>query len=173
MMPTDPKLRVAPPRQRNAQLSQKGSATFAGDGATDSATVDLKTLANRYLQRKERNQQRNQAATEGPKTAQLSEDCQGVKVAPATEGFTYSEEAPDWLTWIATQCRLAPEDRRHVAMGLLRLHPRIQQRIAERYVETWQMAASLEPKPHRKDNAGRNAANLVITRLKREGEYAR
>lgn len=76
----------------------------------------------------------------------------------------------DWLKWIAERCPLVPEDRRHVATGLLRLHPRMQKRLAERYVETWQTAANDEPKPHRKDNAGRHAANLVITRLKREGE---
>lgn len=171
MMPSEPKLRVAPPRQRNPQLSQEGSATFAGTSATDSATGDLKSLANNYLKRKKRNQQRNQAATEGPKTAQLSGDFQGVKVAPVAEGFTYSEEAPDWLAWIAERCPLVPEDYRHVATGLLRLHPRMQQRLAERYVETWQAAASGEPKSHRKDNVGRRAANLVITRLKREDEY--
>ena len=171
MMPSEPKLRVAPPRQRNPQLSQEGSATFAGTSATDSATGDLKSLANNYLKRKERNQQRNQAATEGPKTAQLSGDFQGVKVAPVAEGFTYSEEAPDWLAWIAERCPLVPEDRRHVASGLLSLHPRMQQRLAERYVETWRAAADDEPTYHKRDNAGRRAANLIITKLKRGAEY--
>ncbi|MGP9679590.1 hypothetical protein ACT3TC_13250 [Halomonas sp. AOP27-A1-41] len=81
------------------------------------------------------------------------------------------ETLTDWLEWIAARCPLAPEDRRHVATGLLRLHPRMQKRLSERYVEAWQATANVEPKSHRKDNAGRHAANLVITRLKREGEY--
>lgn len=83
---------------------------------------------------------------------------------------TCSEEVPDWLEWIGERCPLVPEDRRHVATGLLRLHPKMQQRLAERYVETWQAAANNEPKSHRKDNAGRRAANLFVTRLKQEGE---
>lgn len=170
MMPNEPKLRVAPPRQRNAQLSQEGSATFEGDSATANATGDLKSLANSYLQRKERNQQRNHHATNAPNTTQLSGDIQEVKVAQVADGFTYSEEAPDWLAWIDERCPLVPEDRRHVATGLLRLHQRMQQRLAERYVETWKQAADNEPAIHKRDNVGRRAANLVITRLKREGE---
>ena len=77
----------------------------------------------------------------------------------------------DWLEWIAERCPLVPEDRRHVATGLLRLHPRMQQRLAERYVETWRSAADDEPTYHKRDNAGRHAANLIITRLKRGAEY--
>ena len=84
---------------------------------------------------------------------------------------TCSEEVPDWLEWIAERCPLVPEDHRHVAMGLLRLHPRMQQRLAERYVETWRAAADDEPTYHKRDNAGRRAANLVITRLKRGAEH--
>lgn len=109
---------------------------------------------------------RSQSATHNPHSyGKSAESAESAAPAPRnTDG---------WLEWIAERCPMAPEDCRHVAIGLLRLHPRIQQRIAERYVETWQVAASLEPKSHRKDNAGRRAANLVITRLKREGEYAR
>ncbi|MGP9498585.1 hypothetical protein [Halomonas sp. AOP43-D1-4] len=79
---------------------------------------------------------------------------------------TCSEEVPDWLEWIAERCLLVPEDRRHVATGLLRLHPRMQQRLAERYVEEWRTAADDEPTYHKRDNAGRRAANLIITKLK-------
>ncbi|MEC9305832.1 MAG: hypothetical protein VX449_09700 [Pseudomonadota bacterium] len=171
MMTNEPKLRVAPPRQRNPQLSQDCSATFEASSATTNATSDLKSLANNYLQRKERNQQRNHDATEAPKTAQLSGDIQGAKVAQVADGSTYSEEVPDWLEWIAQRCPLVPEDYRHVATGLLRLHPRMQQRLAERYVEEWRAAADDEPTYHKRDNAGRHAANLIITRLKRGAEY--
>ncbi|MFI0473457.1 hypothetical protein ACGLWX_12145 [Halomonas sp. HMF6819] len=171
MMPSEPKLRVAPPRQRNPQLSQDGGATFEASRATDNATGDLKSLANSYLQRKERNQQRNHDATEDPKTAQLSGNFEGVKVAQFADVSTYSEEVPDWLEWIAQRCPLVPEDRRHVVAGLLRLHPRMQQRLAERYVEAWRAAADDEPMYHKRDNAGRRAANLIITKLKRGAEY--
>lgn len=167
MMPHEPKLRVAPPRQRNPQLSQGTSATFEASSATANATGDLKSLANSYLQRKERNHD----ATEAPKTAQLSGDFQGGKVAQVADVSTYSEEVPDWLDWIAQRCPLVPEDRRHVAAGLLRLHPRIQKRLAERYVEAWRAAADDEPMYHKRDNAGRRAANLIITKLKRGAEY--
>lgn len=77
----------------------------------------------------------------------------------------------DWLEWIAERCPLVPEDHRHVAMGLLRLHPRMQQRLAERYIEEWRAAADDEPTYHKRDNAGRRAANLIITRLKRGAEH--
>lgn len=75
-----------------------------------------------------------------------------------------------WLAWIAERCPLVPEDSRYVAIALLRLHPRMQQRLAERYVEEWRAAANDEPTHHKRDNAGRRAANLFITRLKREYE---
>ncbi|MGO3057718.1 hypothetical protein ACT3R7_12565 [Halomonas sp. AOP43-A1-21] len=76
----------------------------------------------------------------------------------------------DWLAWIAERCPLVPEDSRHVAAALIRLHPRMQQRLAERYVEEWRTAASDETAYHKRDNVGRRAANLFITRLKREYE---
>ena len=47
----------------------------------------------------------------------------------------------------------------------------MQQRLAERYVETWRAAADDEPTYHKRDNAGRRAANLIITRLKRGAEH--
>lgn len=77
----------------------------------------------------------------------------------------------DWLEWIAERCPLVSEDRVHIALGLIRLHPRMQQRLAERYVETWRAAADDEPTFHKRDNAGRRAANLIITKLKRGAEY--
>jgi|GEM_PF-2070061 hypothetical protein len=75
----------------------------------------------------------------------------------------------DWLEWIAERCPLVPEDYRHVAVGLMRLHPKMQQRLAERYIEEWHAAAEEQSTYHKRDNAGRRAANLLITRL--GGEY--
>jgi len=171
MIASDQKLRVAPPRQRNAQLSQETSATFEASCATANATGDLKSLANSYLQRKERNQQRNHDATDAPKTAQLSGDFQGGKVAQVADDSTYSEEVPDWLDWIAQRCPLLPEDKAHVARGLYRLHPRIQQRLAERYAETWRRGHDAEQSAVKQENAGRRAANLIITKLLKGDEH--
>ncbi|HCR96868.1 MAG: hypothetical protein ACTH5L_05900 [Halomonas sp.] len=107
---------------------------------------------------------RSQSATHNPhgygKSAESAESA-----APSPRN------ADGWLEWIAERCPLVPEDRRHVATGLLRLHPRMQQRLAERYVEEWRAAADDEPTYHKRDNAGRHAANLIITRLKRGAEY--
>lgn len=72
---------------------------------------------------------------------------------------------PEWLDWIAKRCPIVREDRAHIAKMLYRLHPRLQQRLTQRYLETWLAAAGAEPKSHRKENAGRRAANLVVTRL--------
>lgn len=80
-------------------------------------------------------------------------------------------ESTDWLTWIADRCAVVPEDRSHIARLLLNLHPRMQQRLAERYVEAWRAAADDEPTYHRRDNAGRRAANLIITKLMKGDDY--
>lgn len=92
---------------------------------------------------------------------------------PLTENIPDEQPATstDWLEWIAERCPLVPEDRVHVSLGLIRLHPRMQQRLAERYVETWQTAADGETVTHKRENVGRRAANLVISRLKRDSEY--
>ena len=84
-------------------------------------------------------------------------------VAPAT--------ASEWMGWITDRCPLLPEDRTHVVRGLFRLHPRLQQRLAKRYVEAWHAAADDEPKYHKRDNAGRRAANLIITHLLKGNEH--
>lgn len=72
---------------------------------------------------------------------------------------------PNWMAWIAERCPLVPEDKTHIMRGLYQVHPRMQQRLAERYVQTWREAATHEPSPPKRENAGRRAANLTITRL--------
>lgn len=76
---------------------------------------------------------------------------------------------PAWVEWVGNQVPLVHEDRVHIATWMARLHPKLQERLARRYVETWQEAATAEPVPHKRDNAGRRAANLIITRLKTKG----
>lgn len=77
----------------------------------------------------------------------------------------------EWGAWIAECCPLLPEDRTHVARGLFRLHPRLQQRLAARYVETWYAAANNERNANKQGNAGRRAANLIITQLLKGNGY--
>ncbi|MDR5904003.1 hypothetical protein [Franzmannia qiaohouensis] len=74
---------------------------------------------------------------------------------------------PDWITWIAGQCPLLPEDRAFIQRRLHTLPPRAAERAARRYVETWQAAAVAEPKPQAKDNRGRTAANRTLLALVR------
>lgn len=77
----------------------------------------------------------------------------------------------DWTEWIAQRCPLLPEDKAHVAKGLYRLHPRIQQRLAERYVDAWREGHDAEPSPVKQENAGRRAANIIITKLLKGDEH--
>ena len=72
---------------------------------------------------------------------------------------------PDWITWIARQCPLLPEDRAFILRRLHTLPPRAAERAARRYVETWQTTAEAELKPQAKDNRGRTAANRTLLAL--------
>lgn len=95
----------------------------------------------------------------------------GEVEAPFPENKEEFSTATDWLGWIDARCALVPEDRPHIATTMMLLHPRLQQRLAERYIEAWRAAADDEPIHHKRDNAGRRAANLIVTRLKRGAEY--
>ncbi|KXS37468.1 MAG: hypothetical protein AWU55_2344 [Halomonadaceae bacterium T82-2] len=168
-MTREQELQVAPPRGRNLQLSENRDATFSASDATDDATADLKALANRYLERKKCNPPCNPDATEGPQPMQLSGGNEAGKVASDDAPEAYSEEVPDWLSWIADRCPLLPEDKTHIVRGLYRLHPKRQAKLAQWYVSAWRMAAESEPRPVKKENAGRRAANLIVTRLMKGG----
>ena len=158
----DQKLHVAPPKGRNLQLSDSAYATSDKGNATGHATIDLKALANRYLERKECNRPCNHHATDQQKPMQLSGAFERPKVA-------YSEERTDWLEWIASEVPLVPEDRVYVWARLMTLPPGGVEAVARRYVQRWQEAADAEPKPHRKDNAGRRAANRGLLYLVEPG----
>nr|WP_298377699.1 hypothetical protein [uncultured Halomonas sp.] len=70
-----------------------------------------------------------------------------------------SSEQPLWTEWIAEQYPLVPEDMTHVASYLARLSMHEQEIIARRYIRTWLQAADAEPRPVRRENAGRRVAN--------------
>lgn len=72
--------------------------------------------------------------------------------------------------WIAEQVPLLPEDRQHIERGMRCVHPRMQSRLADRYVTAWQQGRDAEPKPAKQENAGRRRANLLITRLINGGD---
>lgn len=163
----DDLLLVALPGGRNTQQTSVSTATGS---ATHGATTNLKALADKCLERKKRNTHRNTCATEGQDTAQQMGDLEGANVALVAEGNAYSQEASDWLPWITDRCPLVAQDKGHIMRGLYHVHPRLKQRLAVRYVEAWKEAADAEPLAHRKDNAGRLAANLIITRLNTGGD---
>ena len=77
--------------------------------------------------------------------------------------------ASEWLDWIASEVPLVPEDRVYVWARLMTLPPGGVEAVARRYVQRWQEAADAEPKPHRKDNAGRRAANRGLLYLVEPG----
>ncbi|WP_322529311.1 hypothetical protein R5R73_07415 [Salinicola sp. LHM] len=77
----------------------------------------------------------------------------------------------DWVEWITERCPLLPEDKAHVSRGLFRLHPRLQQRLAERYAETWRRGHDAEQSAVKQENAGRRAANIIITKLLKGDEH--
>ena len=72
--------------------------------------------------------------------------------------------------WIAEQVPLLPEDRQHIERGMRCVHPRMQSRLADRYVAAWQQGRNAEPSAAKKENAGRRQANLLITRLINGGD---
>ncbi|MCE9681954.1 hypothetical protein [Halomonas alkalisoli] len=78
-------------------------------------------------------------------------------------------EAPDthgdWLEWIADQVPLVKGDREYVWARLATLPPGGIEAVARRYVQRWAEAADAEPKSHRKENAGRRAANRGLLSL--------
>lgn len=71
----------------------------------------------------------------------------------------------DWTTWIGERCPLVPEDRSFILRRLHTLPPKAMERAACRYIEIWQAAAENEPASHRKENAGRRAANRSLLAL--------
>ncbi|MCL7939158.1 hypothetical protein M8009_02405 [Halomonas sp. ATCH28] len=77
----------------------------------------------------------------------------------------------DWLEWVAAQVPLIPDDRRYVWSRLATMPPQAMEKAARRYVQTWTDVAGDEPKPHRKDNAGRRAANRTLLALIRPGSW--
>lgn len=167
------KLRVAPPRQRNPQLSEQVGATFRHDGATAGATLDLKALANKRLEHINRNPKRNQGATSGEKRAQLSPSETPPKVALScteeSDAEGTAQESPtgllQWVEWIGEQCPLVPDDRTFIAGKLSMLPKSGQEFAARRYVKAWLAGADAEPQPVRKESAGRFAANQTLLRV--------
>ena len=69
------------------------------------------------------------------------------------------DHAPQWLRLIRQHCALVPEDERLLTRCLGMQPPRDALQAAQRYVATWQQAASAEPREAARDNAGRRAAN--------------
>lgn len=95
----------------------------------------------------------------------LSIGFRGVPEGPYPENEETRYTASEWIEWIASEVRLVPEDRTYIWSRLMTLPPRGAEAVARRYVALWQRAAGSEPKAHRKENAGRKAANMGLLGL--------
>ena len=109
----------------------------------------------------------NHTALEAPDThAALPCD---TTPSPSHDAVAEGTVRLDWLEWIASEVPLVPDDRAYVWARLKTLPPGGVESIARRYVQRWHEAADAEPKPHRKDNAGRRAANRGLLYLVKPG----
>ncbi len=102
---------------------------------------------------------------------QLSAPSEGPEVAPVPDPETMGRR--EWLEWIAALVPLLRDDREYVWARLATLPPQAIERVAKRYVRTWVEAAEAEPKPHRRENAGRRAANMTLLALVRSDSWHR
>ncbi|RUR27317.1 hypothetical protein ELY33_15565 [Vreelandella andesensis] len=80
-------------------------------------------------------------------------------VTQTTTTATVVDHAPQWLRLIRQHCALVPEDERLLTRCLGMRPARDALQAAQRYVTTWQQAASAEPREAARDNSGRRAAN--------------
>ncbi|MGP9635330.1 hypothetical protein ACT3R7_20010 [Halomonas sp. AOP43-A1-21] len=86
--------------------------------------------------------------------------------APASEvpvSAPVVEHAPRWLRLVREHCAVLPEDERLLSKVVSNRPPQKALQIAQRYITTWQKAAEQEPVSHKRDNAGRRAANRELT----------
>ncbi|XKF14946.1 hypothetical protein LL947_10720 [Halomonas sp. BLK-85] len=72
------------------------------------------------------------------------------------------EHPATWYDFIKQQCPLTREDELYLLRCLSSLATGDAMQAARRYVSAWHQAADAEPTPHRKDNAGRRAANRSL-----------
>lgn len=72
------------------------------------------------------------------------------------------EHMAPWLALIAQHCALVPDDHRYLIHHLSGLPDAQAMRKARRYAQAWLRAADGEPRNHRKENAGRRAANASL-----------
>ena len=70
-----------------------------------------------------------------------------------------------WVEWIAGQVPMLPADKLYVRGKLTNLPRTAISKTAKRYVHLWQKYAQAEPAGHRKQNAGRTAANRSLLQL--------
>lgn len=70
-----------------------------------------------------------------------------------------------WVEWIAGQVPMLPADKLYVRGKLSSLPGIAISKTAKHYVHLWQKYAQAEPAGHRKQNAGRTAANRSLFQL--------
>ncbi|MEQ6916875.1 hypothetical protein [Halomonas aquatica] len=72
------------------------------------------------------------------------------------------EPVAPWLAHIARHCKLVPDDHWYLLHHLATRSDAEAMRLAHRYVEAWAAGVAAEPQTHRRDNAGRRAANAFL-----------
>ncbi|CAO1664348.1 hypothetical protein NYA30BAC_02274 [Halomonas sp. NYA30] len=72
------------------------------------------------------------------------------------------EHAPRWLRTVRENCPVLPEDERLLSQVIGRMTSTEAMKAATGYVNTWRHAAEQEPVSHKRDNAGRRAANQQL-----------
>lgn len=182
-----PELPVAPPRAGNWQLSPENSGINGNSDGNQQATGDLKALAISRLAKIRGNKEGNQQATDELPGVQLPPPAEATEVANPEEGAGRL----DWLDWIAAQVPLVKGDREYVWARLATLPPQAVERVARRYVETWQAKADRalaemspenrvwwaaceqkdSPWPIGPTNRGRDAANRTLLALVESGSW--
>lgn len=159
-----PELPVALLRAGNWQLSADKGRSDGNSPCNQTATSDLQAIAISRLQKIRGNKEGNPQATD---------ELPGVQLPPPNESTgvaipglpTEGAGRLDWLEWVAGQVPLVKDDRAYVWARLMTLSPSAVEAAAKRYVHRWHEAAVAEPKEHRKENAGRRAANRGLLSL--------
>lgn len=104
------------------------------------------------------------------------EDPQGIRSSsapPNPHGYEVSAESAEsaapvsfeqCIHWIRDACPLLPADLEYVCRRLAVIGTGRAPTAALWYINAWTKAAEAEPVEHKKDNAGRRAANAVLSR---------
>lgn len=130
--------------------------------------TDLKDLMRRAMRSLDRHTRATLAA-EIDDAFEQAASIQRARERAALAAQRYEKEAEpvnvdDWVRWITEHCPLLPEDARFIRDRFALMTAAHMATAARWYARAWLAAAESEPKPHKKSNAGRRAANATLLR---------